>query len=605
MPPEDSVRFNFPALSEEQIERILLQNPGAIFDTVRELDPLSNEPIFTEALLRREAMPATIADRIKAIREKDLIVHNYKSPEGLDVSLNLPYEVKDNDILETLALMADETGRQIIVLDMMNKDFEAKVIEAKGKYKFPLFLFTPDPHLVNLYKESSTVYNGEYNDNFDFKVLAVQTDVFINEKKDLIFNKLKSQPEYRVTIYTNHGDKITARLYPDYVLMYVCPLIDTDYQGTRGNFHLLTMIRETYLYYAEQYGIYGEKASKAFIRKQSEGYIGFVLNTQAALKNNVENAIKGKQMDMQSQYRAIVRLERELQDLGASLRSIIAKNSKFNKVFLSHDIVFNNFVNLITPDGYKKFEFAGSDLIAHTQEISLESHGKKYKIGEFRIVIRLDGSITFKNMTNRKGSQDTYYDHPHVKNEIACLGNIKEYVPRMLNEGEYIDLLALLLNYLKSYANGYETSEAPWCKVERYWGLPSDYCPDCDRASLACKCLKCPSCNHRPQSCTCELKCLSCHYSYALCAQQHNCHRCENCLKIFIFGRVEECICTDRCKICRRLDHEGHRDFCGECEYCHERVNWDNHDVDECMESHQESETSDVDETGQVSELTE
>jgi hypothetical protein len=94
-----------------------------------------------------------------------------------------------------------------------------------------------------------------------------------------------------------------------------------------------------------------------------------------------------------------------------------------------------------------------------TEPIVVEYGFHRYHLGRFRMDLHFDGRLFLRNLTNRYET----YDHPHVENGRACLGNIQEWVHRLLAQGEFAAAAELLLQYLKT------VNPADWRKAVTHW----------------------------------------------------------------------------------------------------------------------------------------
>lgn len=94
-----------------------------------------------------------------------------------------------------------------------------------------------------------------------------------------------------------------------------------------------------------------------------------------------------------------------------------------------------------------------------TEPIVVEYGFRRYRLGRFRMDLHFDGRLFLRNLTNRYET----YDHPHIENGRACLGNIQEWVHRLLSQGEFAAATELLLQYLKT------VNPADWRKAVTHW----------------------------------------------------------------------------------------------------------------------------------------
>lgn len=103
-----------------------------------------------------------------------------------------------------------------------------------------------------------------------------------------------------------------------------------------------------------------------------------------------------------------------------------------------------------------------------TDTIHVEYQKKCYRLGRFRIDVAFDGSVFIKNLT------DPYetYDHPHVSEGRPCLGNIQEWVRRLVEDYQFGAAAQVLIEYLKTVTPG------DWRKSITFWKeVPRDEPP--------------------------------------------------------------------------------------------------------------------------------
>ncbi len=94
-----------------------------------------------------------------------------------------------------------------------------------------------------------------------------------------------------------------------------------------------------------------------------------------------------------------------------------------------------------------------------TEPIVVEYGFRRYRLGRFRLDLHFDGRLFLRNLTNRYET----YDHPHIENGRPCLGNIQEWIHRLLAQGEFAAATELLLQYLKT------VNPADWRKAVTHW----------------------------------------------------------------------------------------------------------------------------------------
>lgn len=117
------------------------------------------------------------------------------------------------------------------------------------------------------------------------------------------------------------------------------------------------------------------------------------------------------------------------------------------------------FDRIATLPGVVDVEIREGILQVFTEPIVVEYGFHRYRLGRFRMDLHFDGRLFLRNLTNRYET----YDHPHIENGRACLGNIQEWVHRLLAQGEFAAAAELLVQYLKT------VNPADWRKAVTHW----------------------------------------------------------------------------------------------------------------------------------------
>src|SRR2546423_1174107 len=81
------------------------------------------------------------------------------------------------------------------------------------------------------------------------------------------------------------------------------------------------------------------------------------------------------------------------------------------------------------------------------------SQSKLGRMCAFRVTFNFHlCSLQIVNLTHPiYSSEDTRYDHPHVRDGNACLGNVAEHIRQLLAEKNLPLLVSLTLDFLRSY----------------------------------------------------------------------------------------------------------------------------------------------------------
>ena len=86
----------------------------------------------------------------------------------------------------------------------------------------------------------------------------------------------------------------------------------------------------------------------------------------------------------------------------------------------------------------------------HTKPIFIKHNDNLYRMGKYRVELYMDGYVNITSTTNSKE-----FCHPHVNEDgEPCLGNISDILPEMLAKRKYLAAATVMIEYLKSYAQG-------------------------------------------------------------------------------------------------------------------------------------------------------
>ena len=265
--------------------------------------------------------------------------------------------------------------------------------------------------------------------------------------------------------------------------------------------------------------------------------------------------------------------ERSLEQMSWDIRTLARKNAEFRQQLRHHNLFTRKRLERKARDdhatlvrmlgrGLKSFRIDDGFLHASTFPISIEWHGTRYDMGQYVISIPIgDGRL---RITSTDGSEVEGYSHPHIASDGApCFGNIGGTVAQLLGEGEYCQVVVLMLEFLRSY-----NSDNPYLRIERWdpdWEDDEDRYESCyDNASLS-DCATCNDwdCHHREGA---ERRCyehsdtddcISCggcdHHRDAMndCRDNQNCYECVTCTRECAFaGDVEACFDSHSGELC-------------------------------------------------------
>ena len=119
-----------------------------------------------------------------------------------------------------------------------------------------------------------------------------------------------------------------------------------------------------------------------------------------------------------------------------------------------------DFDRIVALPGVEDVGVNDSALQVFTEPIVIEYGFRRYRLGRYRLDLYFDGRLFIQNLTDR---YDTY-DHPHVESGRPCLGNIQDWVQRLLAQREFTAATEVLLQYLRT------VNPADWRKAVTFWG---------------------------------------------------------------------------------------------------------------------------------------
>ena len=170
-------------------------------------------------------------------------------------------------------------------------------------------------------------------------------------------------------------------------------------------------------------------------------------------------------------------LVRELGELEANLRAASRQVQDLERRLLlaerrleelrhrqgSPEALGRDFDRIAALPGVTDVEVQAGALRVFTEPMVIEYGARRYRVGRFRLDLHFDGRVFIWNLTDR---YDTY-DHPHVDNGRPCLGNIQEWVQRLLAQREFAAATEVLLEYLQT------VNPADWRKAVTFWAEAS------------------------------------------------------------------------------------------------------------------------------------
>ena len=175
------------------------------------------------------------------------------------------------------------------------------------------------------------------------------------------------------------------------------------------------------------------------------GVVGLAGEALEAEQRRLEVTLRTSGRQMREMERRLLQAQRRLLEL--TQQQAAAK------------VLAREFDRIATLPGVAEVGVREGVLQVFTQPIVIEYGFRRYRLGRYRMDLHFDGRLFLRNLTNRYET----YDHPHVENGRACLGNIQEWVHRLLAEGEFAAAAEILLHYLKT------VNPADWRKAVTHW----------------------------------------------------------------------------------------------------------------------------------------
>jgi hypothetical protein len=99
-----------------------------------------------------------------------------------------------------------------------------------------------------------------------------------------------------------------------------------------------------------------------------------------------------------------------------------------------------------------------------TGMINIRHGGEHFQVGRFAFRIHpQSGRIYFENLTYKVPFG---HQHPHIKNGVACWGNIGPVVTQLFAARQYAALVHVCIKFLQSYVQ--EDTHRPFAKIEEW-----------------------------------------------------------------------------------------------------------------------------------------
>lgn len=199
---------------------------------------------------------------------------------------------------------------------------------------------------------------------------------------------------------------------------------------------------------------------KSKSKKMAQNFREYVKGSKDKVESQIKKKISNSRTTMNNYFKSIHQLERCMIEFHKELNSVRGKLKRFEKRF-NPEYLEKTFHDFLKKKMIVKLEYKSNEIIAYTGKIHISNYGKSYYVGKFKITIGLDGNITMDNLDN----SNDMYDHPHINEGSPCFGSISTKIPKMIAQGDYINLLVILYNFLISY-----NEDNCYCNLEDIWG---------------------------------------------------------------------------------------------------------------------------------------
>lgn len=91
-------------------------------------------------------------------------------------------------------------------------------------------------------------------------------------------------------------------------------------------------------------------------------------------------------------------------------------------------------------------EIQDGRITVFTTPLRAQFGDREFHLGSYRMEISFVGDIRIRNLTDALGA----YDHPHIYQGRPCLGNIREGIAKMIGEYQFVAVVYVLLDFLKT-----------------------------------------------------------------------------------------------------------------------------------------------------------
>lgn len=409
--------------------------------------PLTEEE--TELILN--ILEKELSGGFKEIVHKDMpykIITNYLDPKSYGY------------VFDELFKIAAVVKKNIVLLNWMSQNFKNRVSPFMDENHFILATSNRKTSRDKGYRPSRNTIIFPYNTERSGRVnpdirLSGLTDYTVQIRSlEHLFGSIKHSP-----IMMEDGWEI-GRATKEGMILY----IDIKELCSKSKFPgLIELFRRFLLYFPKLRDQKTEKIERLFKNFQTiKEYYGDFSD------NSLNSRIADLRSKISQHRRVMIDSNLELTVLTQQKEKNKLKNPKLD---LGDDFVRNIIEGFVNQKYFDNFNYDGNKIILLTPKVYIQSPltKKKYYMGFYRIEIKGDGDISIYNQEASKIISSS--DHPHVRDNIPCLGTIKEILPELIIKGDLLSAFHLIGEFIYSYnPNG-----APYMPLEIGWGDPGDY----------------------------------------------------------------------------------------------------------------------------------
>ncbi len=171
--------------------------------------------------------------------------------------------------------------------------------------------------------------------------------------------------------------------------------------------------------------------------------------------------------------RSVTQNDSSIEDKTWEIRRLVEKNKELRERIRTHELLHRKrlerqafeehagFMKLVGR-GIRSFVVEEGLLKVTTHPIELDFEGYLYEFGTFEVDLPLgEGRVAIRGL---EGTKVDGYPHPHVSTDgTPCFGNISSTVAQLLGDGDHLQALTLILEFLRSYS-----AENPYRRIEQW-----------------------------------------------------------------------------------------------------------------------------------------